>query len=603
VPLTRVDQVAPGADCPEGGRAIRSGTDDDGDGVLDDAEIDSSDYVCTPATPHPDVLDDSRPEPAGASCARGGTAVRSGTDLDDDGILDDGEVERTIYVCNDGTAPATLVSVTEEPAGAHCLGGGAAIAKGADLDGDGVLDASEVTSRTYACDTALVGDYRIDGEDALAALAGIRVITGTLTIDAPALTSVALPELEYLGGGLDASNVAALTTLDLPALRHVGGKLELRAGALASLDLSSLASVAGALAIVAPALPALRLDALDSVGGRVDLEVLASELAFPELREVADTLVILRPVESLSFPRLESAGGLALLQPASLRRVDAPSLRQVSGRIDLGAFVGESLSFPSLEVAGEIFIAHSDTLVQLSLPALHTVTALLTIGDATQLVRLDLPVLGSAENLTLRELPRLTSVELPALRSVTDELNLWFLTRVQTLSAPQLSEVGSLSISGDDALTNLDGLGRLAHVRFRLGIVGNPGLRDLSGLHFLSRVDGTVDITENAALELLRLPLLQHVSFLAIGRDFGNPALTTLDLPLLIQAEALGIYSNPLLSELRIPQLRHVTDTFWVTSNPHLSHCQPAALLAQLNGAPDLVFFDGNDDTGTCAAP
>ncbi len=46
------------------------------------------------------------PEPAGANCSGGGSRIDSGTDADDDGELDPGEIETTEYVCDDGDGTA-----------------------------------------------------------------------------------------------------------------------------------------------------------------------------------------------------------------------------------------------------------------------------------------------------------------------------------------------------------------------------------------------------------------------------------------------------------------------------------------------------------------
>ncbi len=42
------------------------------------------------------------PEPAGAHCANGGTRIDTGVDDDADGVLDDAEIDQTTYVCNAG---------------------------------------------------------------------------------------------------------------------------------------------------------------------------------------------------------------------------------------------------------------------------------------------------------------------------------------------------------------------------------------------------------------------------------------------------------------------------------------------------------------------
>ena len=49
------------------------------------------------------------------------------------------------------TSRPQLVSTTSEPAGANCSAGGIAIETGLDENGNGTLDASEITSTSYVC--------------------------------------------------------------------------------------------------------------------------------------------------------------------------------------------------------------------------------------------------------------------------------------------------------------------------------------------------------------------------------------------------------------------------------------------------------------------
>ena len=72
-------------------------------------------------------------EPAGANCADGGTAVRSGRDTNADGSLSDSEATQTLYV-SDGApgkdgADSPLPQVSTRPASnAQCSGGGYVLA-------------------------------------------------------------------------------------------------------------------------------------------------------------------------------------------------------------------------------------------------------------------------------------------------------------------------------------------------------------------------------------------------------------------------------------------------------------------------------------------
>jgi hypothetical protein len=89
-----------------------------------------------------------------SACANGGISVDAGIDVNGNGILDPSEVTSTQYVCNgaNGTNGLNaLVSVTTEPTGTNCANGGNKVNVGPDTNGNGVLDASEITSTDYIC--------------------------------------------------------------------------------------------------------------------------------------------------------------------------------------------------------------------------------------------------------------------------------------------------------------------------------------------------------------------------------------------------------------------------------------------------------------------
>lgn len=110
-----------------------------------------------------EVLSVVSAEPAGGNCNRGGSRVDSGIDANRNGVLETREVSTTRYVCEGQTrmtrtgvaagkgGPDVLVSLTNEPAGAHCAMGGQKIEAGADHDADDALSAVEVTSSSYLC--------------------------------------------------------------------------------------------------------------------------------------------------------------------------------------------------------------------------------------------------------------------------------------------------------------------------------------------------------------------------------------------------------------------------------------------------------------------
>ncbi len=124
-------------------------------------------------------------EPAGAHCANGGHAVQSGLDKNGNGILDDNEVTATAYLCTAQSGPngeSSLVRVIEERPGANCRSGGHVVQSGLDANGNGILDAGEVSSSTYLCDPrastlwSQIGNVGARYQHGAAALPGGRVL-------------------------------------------------------------------------------------------------------------------------------------------------------------------------------------------------------------------------------------------------------------------------------------------------------------------------------------------------------------------------------------------------------------------------------------------
>lgn len=147
--LVGVTDEPAGTNCPTGGKRIDSGIDTNNDGNLDAGEITATSYVCNGATGR-DALISSTDEPAGANCTNGGKRLDSGIDENRNGVLDAAEIDSTDYVCN-GTDADALVSTHHEAAGANCKAGGTRIDVGLDSDGDGSLAAAEITSTSYVC--------------------------------------------------------------------------------------------------------------------------------------------------------------------------------------------------------------------------------------------------------------------------------------------------------------------------------------------------------------------------------------------------------------------------------------------------------------------
>jgi hypothetical protein len=192
-----------GANCADGGTKLEIGHDGDGDGTLAGAEIEQTVYACN-GDPGPAGTSGAQslivvtPESPGANCAAGGQKIEYGIDDDDSGTLETREVDGTEYVCNGSDGLISLIATADEPVGANCVFGGTKITSGVDDNDNGTLEESEVDSTAYVCDAEPAatlylsqdsngnGLYRLDpatGAATNVGMSGVTSMTVGLTYD------------------------------------------------------------------------------------------------------------------------------------------------------------------------------------------------------------------------------------------------------------------------------------------------------------------------------------------------------------------------------------------------------------------------------------
>ncbi|MBW2254640.1 MAG: hypothetical protein JRI25_08605 [Deltaproteobacteria bacterium] len=105
--LVELDVIEPGDECASGGYLLTTGIDEDDDGSLDADEVSSSEVVCNGEEGTAGSLVRTTPlDPGDPNCPFGGVMVEAGQDDGDeagtagDGVLQDGEVDTTEYVCD-----------------------------------------------------------------------------------------------------------------------------------------------------------------------------------------------------------------------------------------------------------------------------------------------------------------------------------------------------------------------------------------------------------------------------------------------------------------------------------------------------------------------
>ncbi len=210
----KVAGAAPVASCPNGGIAVQSGIDKNGNGVLDPAEVTNTQYVCNGAAGASGTatLAKVTAEPNGANCANGGSKIQAGADTNGNGVLDASEVTSTSYICNGAAGSSgtnglnTLMSITTEPVGANCAYGGKKIETGLDANANGILDPAEVnsTATTYLCNGAGVNWVNVTGTTQQAISN-----TGYLANNDLAQVTITLPATPAVGDVVQVTGVGA----------------------------------------------------------------------------------------------------------------------------------------------------------------------------------------------------------------------------------------------------------------------------------------------------------------------------------------------------------------------------------------------------------
>ena len=257
------------ADCPSGGVVLGYGIDSNGNGSLDEDEVNGTEIICHGAPGEPGqtgpqgeegangapgidgddgwtALIRTMVEEPGQNCAEGGLKIEAGLDTDGDGTLSDEEVTETQYICDgaDGEAgeggvagasgddgepgedgTSALISTSTEEPGANCEEGGLKIEAGLDLDANGLLSSEEATATQFICNGAggQDGQNGVDGESPEPCSAESNN-DGTITITCPDGSSVTVTD------GTDGAPSIAVASVELAGVPCPEGGIHLAVG-------------------------------------------------------------------------------------------------------------------------------------------------------------------------------------------------------------------------------------------------------------------------------------------------------------------------------------------------------------------------------------
>ncbi|WP_375756491.1 hypothetical protein [Corallococcus exercitus] len=547
---TRVRPEPPGEHCEFGGDAVLTGLDKDRDGQLDDAEVTATEYVCDAALPK--VRTRARAEPHGVNCELGGQAVESGLDRNGNGQLDDGEVALADFVCATSVANV-LLRVRPVAPGARCPQGGQLSHAGHDANANGLLEDAEISQEVYACD------------ESAPVLARVRAL--------PAFTAPCDGDDgggAVLEAGLDLDGDSALTTSEIEATDHV---CNLDA---ADLKLRQQAEPAG--------------PNCSRGGTRVDVFLDRDDDGEPDRDGYASAVYVCQAT------RVHD-GNFVVADPADL--VALEGVTHLRGELTISAPTLADASLPSLAVIQGSFTARGNaSLRRLSLPALRFVGGDVAVRSNA---RLDALALGTAasgailwveRSLLVEDNPMLPTLEGLAAVMPRDSVSLRANNAmVEPGLLPQVTVLrGSLFIENHLRMDRTPFV-NLAQVHGDVHLTNNSAMGGPFGLEHLTRVDGTLNLSANALMEVLH-PLAQLTSVGTLEL-VGNPRLPdTTGLEHLASADRIYIQGNKeLVSAGDMPALERVGDGFIVKANEklrrvhHLPRLRSATTVSSVSNA------------------
>ncbi len=428
--LVRVDPLAPGGICMNGGVLIESGTDTNGNGQLDDSEITSTQDVCSGTTQ--------------VTCT-GGT-ILSGTIT----VHTDADwAQLNGVTCIDGDLLIAGVSDDQLPAlsSLTTVTGGVLVVGNPNLTSLAGLDQISAIGGTYLVQSN-AGLTSLDGLGALMQAAQISIVGNDALTDLTGLESVT--DLDSTLLVQDNAQLVSLVGLD---------NLETSAREVLFRSNQSLASV----------------DALGHARSLYFLEISGSPLlptvSMPSLTRVEERLLINSNagLGSIALPVLTTVGDLIQID-------------------DDGALT--SLSTPTLLTAGGVNINNDNALIDVSAPQLVLSTANLTLATLPKLTTLELGSVNSvATTLQISGAPLLADFSgLANIQSVGGDLDVLNNSGIQDFSGlGSLQFVsGSMVVTGNSTLSSFVGLTQFTEIGGALTITGNPLLPPATSHAFAS---------------------------------------------------------------------------------------------------------------------
>lgn len=272
-----------------------------------------------------------------------------------------------LVACGGESEPPILTRSDDAAPGAECEYGGQRVEQGADDNESGTLEPEEIDDVSFICHGPRIheGDFIVTDDYQAQQLRDINVITGSLLVDAPTVTTLIEAKVLVRVDGNVTHNTARLS---MRFLKHVGGTMILKPyGNGTDHVLSALESIGGGFTVCG----GYDVSGLAAVGGDLVIECGSFGVSMPKFSALADL------GGGISIKRLIPGDFIAPL----VTRVDFvtadPGLVIENGIIPI-----ERFSMPALTtIDGQMNISFT-RVSTLELPALQTVGSLKLVGNS-----------------------------------------------------------------------------------------------------------------------------------------------------------------------------------------------------------------------------
>lgn len=195
---------------------------------------------------------------------------------------------------------------------------------------------------------------------------------------------------------------------------------------------------------------------------------------------------------ALNFPKLKTVDSIKWQALPNLQEIGFTSEVTKADKVDIQNTALRSLKGINIEEADEIFIANNGYIDDISMQ-LGNVSTSLTLADNNEAVKVQLPNLIWASNLTFRFCG---SVSVPSLETLNGSLGLYN-NGFETFSAPNLTSVGeAVAVVANEKLNNIS-FPLLTKVSGNIQIANNSELIEIDGFPKLKSIGGAFDMSGN----------------------------------------------------------------------------------------------------------